>query len=84
ISRRHGMIRVIIEDDGVGFDPYTAQANGKSLGLQGIRERAGLFDGSLTIESQPGGGTSLFVEMPYDAATVGVMSADATPDGAPV
>ena len=84
ISRRHGMIRVIIEDDGVGFDPYTAQANGKSLGLQGIRERAGLFDGSLTIESQPGGGTSLFVEMPYDAAAAGgAMPDGAAPDGTP-
>jgi two-component system sensor histidine kinase UhpB len=36
-----------------------------SLGLQGIRERAALFNGTLTIETQPNQGTSLFIVMPY-------------------
>jgi signal transduction histidine kinase len=65
VGYRHNMIRVIIEDNGVGFDPSIVYTQNKSLGLQGIRERAGLFEGSLTIESQPGSGTSLFVEIPY-------------------
>ena len=65
VGYRHNLIRVIIEDNGVGFDPSIVHTKNKSLGLQGIRERAGLFDGSLTIESQPGSGTSLFVEIPY-------------------
>lgn len=65
LSRREGEIRLIIEDNGIGFDPQRVWAENKSLGLQGIRERAGLFGGSLTIESQPGVGTSLFVEIPY-------------------
>lgn len=64
LSRRNGVVRVIVEDDGVGFDPELVQRQKRSLGLQGIRERAALLGGALTIESQPGRGTSLFVEIP--------------------
>jgi signal transduction histidine kinase len=63
IDRRRDTLRIIIEDDGQGFDPEVVHEN--SLGLQGIRERAALFGGTLTIESQPGHGTSLFVVLPY-------------------
>jgi len=35
--------------------------------LQGIRERAQLFGGKLTIESAPGQGASLFIEIPLEA-----------------
>jgi signal transduction histidine kinase len=57
-------VRAIIEDDGVGFDPaIVSQADGH-LGLYGIRERAELLGGSLIIESEPGRGASLFVEIP--------------------
>jgi signal transduction histidine kinase len=63
LNRRQG-IRIIIEDNGVGFDPSIIQPDNKSLGLQGIHERAALFGGSLTIESKPGQGTSLFIQIP--------------------
>jgi signal transduction histidine kinase len=62
IDRRQDTIRIIVEDDGQGFDPADQREN---LGLQGIRERAALFSGTLTIESQPGQGTSLFIAIPY-------------------
>jgi signal transduction histidine kinase len=61
IDRRGNAIRLIIEDNGIGFDPTVVR---NSLGLQGIRERAALFNGRLTIEAQPGQGTSLFIEIP--------------------
>lgn len=67
LNRRQEEIRLIIEDNGIGFDPLLVEAQNRSLGLQGIRERAALLGGSLTIESQPGMGTSLFVEIPYTA-----------------
>ena len=68
LEQRPQSIRVIIEDNGVGFDPEAKSASPSSLGLQGIRERAQLFGGRLTIESQPGQGTSLFVEIPLNGA----------------
>ncbi len=64
IERRNGVVRAIIEDDGRGFDPEAVGKAEQRLGLYGIRERAELLGGRLTIESEPGHGTSLFVEIP--------------------
>jgi signal transduction histidine kinase len=63
VEQGHGRIRVIVEDDGIGFDEQVAARNGR-LGLFGMRERAELLNGMLTIESEPGQGTSIFVEVP--------------------
>jgi signal transduction histidine kinase len=68
IDQRNSVIRLIIEDDGVGFDPGAPVFGEKHLGVQGIRERAQLLGGKLTIESQPGQGTSLFIEIPLNSA----------------
>jgi signal transduction histidine kinase len=56
--------RVILEiaDDGSGFEPATAQENG-GLGLRGIKERVAQLDGVLTLQSAPGAGTRLRVEV---------------------
>ncbi len=65
IIDRHGHnLQIIIEDDGVGFEPEAVKGQGKSLGLQGIRERAALFGGRLEIESAPQQGTTLYIELP--------------------
>ncbi|GAB4160555.1 MAG: HAMP domain-containing protein [Candidatus Promineifilaceae bacterium] len=63
LEQRADRIRAIIEDDGVGFDWQTVANNGR-LGVYGMRERAELLNGVLTIESEPGQGTSIFVELP--------------------
>lgn len=62
VERRNGSVRAIVEDDGRGFDPATAGQ--ERLGLYGIRERAELLGGTLTIESAPGQGASLYIEIP--------------------
>lgn len=61
---RDSTVRAIVEDDGLGFDPEAAGKAEERLGLYGIRERAELLGGRLTIESEPGRGASLFVEIP--------------------
>ena len=71
IERRDETVRAIIEDDGWGFDSPTAGKAGQRLGLYGIRERAELLGGTLTIESEPGAGTSLYVEIPLPGIKVG-------------
>jgi signal transduction histidine kinase len=63
LERRNGRVRVIIEDDGQGFALQQVAGSGR-LGLYGMRERAELLDGTFTIESEPGQGTSIFVEVP--------------------
>lgn len=54
---------LVIEDDGIGFDVDEAFQKGR-LGLLGMRERAEMLGGSLTIESQPGQSTRLSVRLP--------------------
>ena len=51
-----------VHDDGVGFDP--AQIGAGHYGLIGLRERARLIGGTLNIESTPGQGTTLKVQLP--------------------
>jgi signal transduction histidine kinase len=62
LVRRGGKVTGIVEDDGRGFDPAEARADG--LGLVGMRERAGLVGGRLTIEAAAGAGTTIAVEVP--------------------
>jgi len=55
-------LRLEISDQGVGFDPHSVPP--ERFGLRGIRERARLFGGWATIESSPGQGTRVTVELP--------------------
>jgi signal transduction histidine kinase len=58
-------VRTVIEDDGVGFDPGRVREG--ALGLVGIRERVLLLGGRLQVETSPGSGTTLLVELPATA-----------------
>ncbi len=64
LERRGDQVVAIVEDNGVGFDAEAAQRSGR-LGLLGMRERAEMLNGRLMIESAPGAGTTVFVEVPY-------------------
>jgi PAS domain S-box-containing protein len=55
--------QLIVEDDGCGFREDVAAPKGR-LGLTGMRERAALVGGTVTVESQPGRGTSIHVVVP--------------------
>jgi signal transduction histidine kinase len=63
LKRRADRAMVIVEDNGAGFDLEAAQQSGR-LGLLGMRERAELLGGRLTLESAPGRGTKVFAEIP--------------------
>jgi PAS domain S-box-containing protein len=62
LEQRDDLLRVEIQDWGVGFDP--AQVSEDRFGLEGIRERARLFGGKAMIESIPDKGTTVVVELP--------------------
>jgi signal transduction histidine kinase len=70
LTVRDGKLIVIIEDDGIGFDPEEAPA-GSHLGLFGMRERAEMIDATLMIESSPGSGTTIMMEVGYADTIVG-------------
>jgi two-component system CheB/CheR fusion protein len=64
LERRGADAVLVVEDDGIGFDPEEKMAAGTSLGLVGMRERAALVGGSLEIESVPGNGTTVYARVP--------------------
>jgi signal transduction histidine kinase len=59
-----GVLRLNVEDDGVGFQVEEALAKRDSFGLAGIRERVALLGGRFDIRSSPGMGTKMKIELP--------------------
>jgi PAS domain S-box-containing protein len=72
LERRSDSVSLIIEDDGIGFDAERAfgDVNG-GFGLIGMRERAMLVGGTLEIESEPGGGTTIAIRIPATHVAAG-------------
>ena len=56
-----------VADHGLGITAKQASSS-KSLGLTGMRERARLWNGSVTIKGTEGKGTTVLVEIPLDDA----------------
>jgi signal transduction histidine kinase len=62
----NGTLSAIIEDDGVGFSVHevlSGRDDKKGLGLFGMQERASLIGGVLEIESSPGEGTTIYLNV---------------------
>ncbi|HZD52737.1 MAG TPA: sensor histidine kinase [Woeseiaceae bacterium] len=65
IEQQEGSLRVAIVDNGCGFDADGVLAGTDGgLGVRGMRDRAALFGGELGIESAPGEGTMLTLDLP--------------------
>ncbi|MBD3178313.1 MAG: PAS domain-containing protein [Candidatus Latescibacteria bacterium] len=62
LGLQQGSLRISVRDDGRGFDLKAVKA-GKRLGLAGMRERAALIDGDISICSEPGKGTEITLEV---------------------
>ena len=65
IIQEPGSIIFTVQDDGCGFDP-AAETDG--IGLQGIRTRVTSFGGEMQIDSKPGEGTEINVELKFVGA----------------
>ncbi len=67
------LVRLSVRDNGSGFNPAEAlkhRSRRRSYGLLGMKERADLVDGRLSVESRPGGGTEVVVEVPASPVAV--------------
>jgi two-component system sensor histidine kinase UhpB len=62
-----GEVELSVRDDGVGMT--ASQASTETIGIEGMRERALLANGTLAIESSPGKGTQVILRLPVDSAT---------------
>ena len=61
------LVHLVIEDKGVGFDPnevLNRQYNRERFGLLGMRERIHGLGGKMIIESQPGEGVKIDIQVP--------------------
>lgn len=71
---RKNSVFLQVEDDGMGFDPAQLPrlgGLGHWLGLMGMKERAEMQGGKLTIDSRPGNGTRVAVEIPLTTSGQG-------------
>ncbi|WP_298155063.1 sensor histidine kinase [Flavobacterium sp.] len=65
IGRSESMLRITVQDDGIGFDPEHAR---KGLGLRNMRQRAQGIGGTMTVTTALGAGTKLEISIPFSAS----------------
>jgi signal transduction histidine kinase len=65
---RHGdVLRITVSDDGCGGAVAASGDGGAGSGLGGLAQRAAAVDGTLTIDSPPGGPTVIAAELPCES-----------------
>ena len=64
INESDGMIRIVVEDKGVGFDPKAHVGKEGHLGLGLMKERANQLGADISLESRPGEGTRVEAVFP--------------------
>jgi signal transduction histidine kinase len=70
LSYMDNQVALDIQDDGKGFDPenpdYTPDRDGGGFGIRVLRERAAQLKGEVIIESHPGQGTTVAIQIPIE------------------
>ncbi|MBM7172661.1 GAF domain-containing sensor histidine kinase [Streptomyces sp. G44] len=64
LDKRGAGVVLRVADDGTGFDPKAIRRAGRHLGLVSMRDRASGVGGRLTVDSAPGKGTTIEMEVP--------------------
>lgn len=70
LTREPDCLKLIIEDDGIGFNPSGLPSPGRSFGLGIMSARAKDVGGSVVVHSNPGQGTRIVVEVPYSLEVI--------------
>lgn len=63
VNRFEDVANVMVEDNGIGFDPEQVKEKG-GMGLQNVASRVHGLDGALTIDSAPGRGATIMIDIP--------------------
>ena len=68
VTRTGDVLRIAVTDDGSGGAvPAAGDGAGRGTGLAGLAQRAAAVDGTLTIDSPPGGPTIIVAELPCES-----------------
>ena len=70
LLRNKGHVIMIVDDDGVGFDPHAVIGSGAGIGLGGMRDRAMVLNGTLQMESTRARGTTTTLSIPAEGTTL--------------
>ena len=73
LERRSDNVLLIVEDNGVGFEPADKESHAGGFGLVGMQERAAVVGALLQVDSTPGKGTTVLVRMPAPAPPGGTV-----------
>ncbi|MCG0239858.1 MAG: histidine kinase [Firmicutes bacterium] len=82
LGMQDGQVRLVVRDNGRGFDP-DAPLRPTALGLTGLRERAAALGGRALVRSRPGAGTEVTVQVPVPAEDGGERRGAGAPAGGP-
>lgn len=63
ITQHDNMLNIIVEDNGIGFDPKTIERT-DGMGLESIERRVEHLQGDIEIDSVIGRGTSVIIDIP--------------------
>jgi signal transduction histidine kinase len=64
LTMEQGQVLLLVEDEGIGFDPAAVEAGQEKMGLTSMRERAEMMGGTFEIDSHPEVGTRIRVAIP--------------------
>jgi signal transduction histidine kinase len=79
LAQEEGGLHLVVRDDGIGFDMERMRgqaAQGGSMGMLGMTERASLLGGRIELKSSPGQGTEVHAWFPLARAAMAVNGAD--------
>jgi len=75
VTTTPGWFTLRVTDNGKGFDPkILSPSSSHSLGLLGMRERAGLYGGTIEWSAPPNGGTTVTVRIPAELSEMGIVT----------
>jgi two-component system sensor histidine kinase UhpB len=72
LEKKSEGLSLVLEDDGIGFDPENVERDVSGggrvpgLGLSGMKERVALLGGTIAVESAAGKGSTIFVQIPLE------------------
>ncbi len=72
VQKKDGHVRLTVDDEGQGFDTGRLEEAGgdfSGIGLMSIRQWTTAMNGTISIESQPGKGTRVAIDIPIDQST---------------
>jgi two-component system NarL family sensor kinase len=65
LIEKDGSLTMTVRDNGIGFHTAESFSSNEGMGLKNIRRRVNLIDGDIGVESGPGMGTSITIQIPY-------------------